>query len=92
METLPVQYHLEVYEESFINDPSLALSATTPFLTFSKGDYFDHRTAGIWDKTPKENEWFQIVAVNHICWLIGGSHIGHKLLLCVKIVSTSDGF
>ena len=43
MKPLPTQYHIEVYEGSFINDPVWGAESTTPFLAIAKGDRFNHR-------------------------------------------------
>ncbi len=37
----PTEYHLEVYEHTFRNDPSFFLQSSTPFGALSVGDYFN---------------------------------------------------
>lgn len=86
MDVLPVEYHLEVYEGTFINDPSISWSTSTPFLSISVGDYFDHRGSGNWHEPPKEGERFKVKEINHIFWEIEGDHIGQKLMVCLEIV------
>jgi len=83
MDALAVQYHLEVYEKTFVNDPSVSLSTSSPFGSFAVGDTFDHRTFDSWYTPPAAAEEFEISAVRHIIWEIDGSHVGHKLMLCV---------
>lgn len=41
----PVQYRLEVYEDSFSNDPSLTIWSATPLMSISAGDYFEPRAS-----------------------------------------------
>jgi len=84
MDALPVQYHLEIYERTFINDPSVSLSTSAPLGSFAVGDTFDYRTFDSWDKPPGPEEEFEISAVRHIIWEIDRAHVGHKLMLCVR--------
>lgn len=86
MSKLPMQYHLEVYEGSFRNDPSLAVESTTPLPKLSVGEYFDHRGTGNWTSPPATGEIFQIKEIEHIFWEIEGSHIGYKLMVCLAAV------
>jgi hypothetical protein len=90
MDALPLQYHLEVYENSFVNDPSLSLQSSSPFPSFAVGDYFNHRTQDVWNKKPETGaEAFRVKEVEHIIWSIEGSHIGAKVMVCLEIVSRS---
>ena len=83
LDTLPIQYHLEIYEKSFVNDPAISFRSDNPFLSFHKGDLLD---PCIWDdlidaqpRTP-----FRIVDVIHRVWQIEDSHIGHQIGLCIE--------
>ena len=87
MKNLPIEYHLEVYEGSFRNDPSIQWSASTPFPTISAGDYFEHRTYDRWYNPPKQGQRFKIKEIEHIFWEIADEHIGHKLMVCLEVVS-----
>ena len=42
MNALPVNYHIEVYEDSFMNAPVWHAEATNPFPALSIGDRFNH--------------------------------------------------
>ena len=87
MEMLQTQYHLEVYENSFENDASFSIQSSTPISSLSIGDYFNHRTIDTWHNSPNtETEVFQIKEIEHIFWTIENSHIGHKIMVCLKIV------
>ncbi len=82
---LPTHYHLEVYENSFVNDLSYFIKSMTPFMAISVGDYFNHRDHDQWDERPNtENEKFVIKQVEHIFWTIKGSHNGHKIMIVLE--------
>lgn len=82
---LPTQYHLEVYEDSFVNDPSFFLQSATPFSGISIGDHFNHRGHDGWlDRPNTETEKFVIKEIDHIFWTIENSHHGHKLMVLLK--------
>ena len=46
MTALPFNYHIEVYENSFMSDPVWHAEATNPFPAISIGDRFNHRGLG----------------------------------------------
>ncbi|WP_071188583.1 hypothetical protein [Trichormus sp. NMC-1] len=85
MDFLPIQYHLEIYENSFVNDVSLAFSSHSPFQNFSVGDYFNHQLLNCWYTELKKDETFQVKIVEHIMWKIENSHIGHKVMVCLEL-------
>lgn len=89
MDILPIEYHLEVYEESFINDPSISWSSKSAFPALTVGDYFEHRAYDRWYNTPQQGERFKVKEIEHIFWEIGESHIGHKLMVCLETVEGS---
>ena len=41
MNTKPTIYRIELYPDSFINDPIAGFCSTTPFIPFQKGDEID---------------------------------------------------
>jgi len=86
MDKPPLEYHLEIYEGSFVNDPSISWKSSSPFPTMNVGDYIDHRMSGNWQSPPGNNEAFSVLRVEHIFWEIENSHIGHKLMVCLEIV------
>lgn len=90
MNKLQVEYHLEIYEESFGNDASVSLSATNPFLNFNVGDFIDHRTISTWQSEISLHQQLCIKEIKHIIWEIEDKHISHKLMLCVDIVELKN--
>ncbi len=92
MENLrPFQYHLEVYERSFVNDPTLWIQSSTPTPSFSVGDLIDPRSEpSNWGKPPERGEMFRVVEVRHFTWNIPDSHIGHKLMVRVEVVPAPE--
>ena len=82
---LPTQYHLEVYENSFANDPSYFIQSSTPLCAIAVGEYFNHRSHDGWQDRPRtEDEKFVVKEVEHIFWSIEGSHNAQKLMVLVK--------
>lgn len=84
---LQTRYYLEVYENSFANDPTLAFESSSPIGAFNVGDYFNHRNFDGWIKRPiTETEKFVIKQVEHIVFKSEDLHVGHKVMICLKIV------
>lgn len=87
-----IQYRMEIYEDSFANDPTEAFYASTPFLTVSVGDYMN--TTG-WGRQPRgagAGMATRVKAVEHIVWQIErAGHVGHSLSVCVEVVPRPDG-
>lgn len=82
---LPTQYHLEVYEDSFANDPSFHMQSLTPFSGISIGVFFNHRAYDCWSDRPKTaTEKFVVKQVEHIFWVVEGSHNSQKIMLVLK--------
>lgn len=92
MNALPVNYHLEVYEDSFMNDPVWHAEATNSFPALSIGDSFNHRGLGdvAWYTLPQSGQCFRIKDIEHIFWIIEGSHIGHKLMVALELGNIED--
>lgn len=82
---LPTEYHLEVYENSFLEDVSFYMQSSTPFLAMSIGDYFNHKGISSWSDRPEtETEKFVIKEIEHIFWTIENSHNGHKIMVLLE--------
>ena len=88
MDAFPIEYHIEIYEESFINDPSFYWKSTTPSFPVSVGDFFEHRAYDRWNTPPGEGERYIVKEIEHIIWEISGSHMGHKLMICLETVKS----
>jgi hypothetical protein len=90
IEHLPIRYRVEIYEDSFWNDPSAAWHSTTPFLGIHVGDFIDPRTwceEGSLSKPLQDNQLLRVKSVNHLLYNIKGSHVGHSLSVCVETVA-----
>jgi hypothetical protein len=87
--SVPIQYHIEVYEGSFENDPTFSWEATTPFPAIVVGDFFERSTIEGWISPPKSGQRFRVREVEHIFWKINSSHIGHKLMVCLQLVGAT---
>lgn len=89
----PIEYHFELYENTFINDPVWSVQASSPFPAVSVGDRFEHRALGefAWDKLPNKDQEFRVKDVEHIFWEVS-SQIGHKLMVKLEIVEQTQDF
>lgn len=89
----PIEYHLEIYEESFINDPLWSAEASTPFPSVSVGDRFEQRSLAeqSWHSSPSENQEFRVKDVEHIFWELEKS-VGHKLMIKLHLVEKTQEF
>lgn len=92
MNPLPTEYHIEVYENSFINDSVWAAESKTPFPAISKGDRFNHRGLSdiAWYNPPQRGQCFRVKDLEHIFWVIENSHIGHKLMVSLELAGVDD--
>lgn len=89
---LPIEYHIEVYEDSFLNDPVWSAKALTSFPTLSVGDAFNHRGLGelAWEALPAQGQQFTVAKIEHIFWELENRHIGHKLMVALELSSQED--
>ena len=79
---------LEIYQNSFGNDPCTAFESTTPFMNFSKGDLVD---PGMWENCVEAppRTWFQIKDIIHRDHQINKSYIRHQIGLCMVAIDKS---
>lgn len=84
--TLPIRYHLEIYESSFVNDPSATFSANTPFMAFHVGDLLDPRSFNTLE--VPSGHWVKVTSIVHRVWEIENSHIGHQVGITVIATPT----
>jgi hypothetical protein len=92
MSALPIQYHLEVYEGSFINDSFWSIESATPLPAISIGEQFNHKglpEVALYNPL-KNNQIFRVKDIEHIFWVIENSHIGHKLMVCLEAVNRNE--
>lgn len=83
------RYRIEIYENSFINNPAVAFDAACPFPTINVGDQIDHRTlaaAGSPENALRKDKTFRVKAVNHLAREIAGSQVVHSLSFCVEVI------
>jgi hypothetical protein len=83
---LPVHYHLDIVEASFINDLVASFDATTPFMSFHIGDVFDPRCLIDSNVDVPQDHWWKITNVVHRVWEIEKSHVTHQVGICVAAV------
>jgi hypothetical protein len=86
---LNTRYRIEIYENSFINNPAAAFDVASPFPPINVGDHIDHRTlasAGSPENALRKDKTFRVKAVNHLAREIGGSHVVHSLSFCVEVI------
>lgn len=80
------KYLLEVYEDSFLNDPSYYVDSLTPFTTISVGDYFHPGVTNTWSELlDSKSEKFVIKEIEHIIFS-HKSHNSHKMMIIVEKV------
>ena len=84
-QSLPVQYHLELYTSSFANDPFHAVKLQAPLGALHVGDEFDTRTFDYFPLKVDPGSVGVIAKVQHILWEIAGSHFSHKIMLVIDV-------
>lgn len=91
-EALPIEYYLEVFQDSISDDCVYHMQSTMPFPTLNVGDGFNPYglSGACWTTEPQTGQTFRVKHVSHIYWVIEGSHIGHKLQVAVELVQIND--
>jgi hypothetical protein len=91
--TKPHVYHLEIYQDSFLNDPVWSIKASSAFSGMSVGDRFEHRASSAlaWDQLPTVEQEFRVKDIEHLYWELD-SEIGHKLMVKLGIVEQVQEF
>jgi len=87
-EYLPVKYTVEIYEDSFVNDPSGYVETNAPLHSIQVGDYLSHETSDMWGAGVQvpDGHVLKVIARRHFLWKIEQKHVGHSLSVCVKAV------
>ena len=83
----PIKYRLEIYEESFRNDPSVSIEALTPLMAMKTGDEIEPPSNSFGIDT-KKSVW-KIIAIRHLVWDIAKENVTHSLSVLVETVSRS---
>ena len=82
---LPIEYHMQVYEESFGNYPVKTISSVGPFLALTRGDEFSLGLQEIaWEAPPTKAQRHIVKEVGHV---VGdfGDFILHQVNVCVTL-------
>ncbi|MBD1552331.1 hypothetical protein [Pseudomonas typographi] len=89
----PLEYHFELYENSFTNDPIWSVKSSSPFPAAFIGDRFEHRTLAdlSWNKLPTADQEFRVKDIEHLYWELN-ENIGHKLIVKLEIVEQTQDF
>ncbi len=92
----PTEYRIEVYLDSFINDPIAGFCSTTPFMTINVGDEIDpyawsrgnEESYGSSGEVP-EGHVLEVVKVRHLMMVTNNKTI-QSASLKVKAVKRRD--
>lgn len=92
----PTEYRIEVYLNSFINDPIASFCSTTPFMTFQIGDEIDPYA---WSRSNEESfgnpdevasgKVLEIIKIRHLM-MIAGDKIIQSSSLKVNEINRED--
>lgn len=91
-EYLPIQYRVEIYEQSFENTPTVAFHANNCFQAIRPGDYVSHFNFGTAPYADMKSKVLIVKAVQHILFTIKDAHVGHSLSVLVEAVPTPPEF
>lgn len=85
--TMTTEYHLELYEGSFRNDPIWSIQSATPLPSISSGQYmmYEGLSQLAWENSPTKQQRIKVVDVEHSFMPVEDILI-HKLLVKVEIV------
>lgn len=83
------RYRIEIYEDSFVNDPTVAFHSDDPFPAIHAGDYIAHSGWEVQPNSDMTGKVIRVKAVQHIIWP-GKTGFGHSLSVCVEAVPKSD--
>ena len=81
---LPVQYRIEFYEESTINDPVYYIQTSSAPFPISVGDKVEPK---IWEYSQLElNKIYKVIDVTHLVFSVPDSHVTHSLSVVVTSI------
>ena len=78
---------VEIYEDSFMNDPAASFETAAPLRPVRIGDLIDERTWPDAATPPVPGKSLRVKSVNLHTWQFAGAKIGHSLSLCVEVVA-----
>jgi hypothetical protein len=82
---LPVVYILEIYENTFRNDPSCRVLLAGPLQAIQIGDYLADEGLDPQPDVPA-GQILKVVGLRHIISTIRSERVTHSLSVCVKAV------
>jgi hypothetical protein len=82
---LPIVYNLEIYENSFGNDPCCFIETAGPFQPIHVGDYLADEALNPQPEVPGRHI-FKVIALRHIISTMRSDRVTHGLSVCVKAV------
>jgi len=91
-EHLPIEYRIEIYEQSFANDPTAVFHAKDCFQAIRPGDYLSHVNLNPAPYADMQGKVLAVKAIQHILFTIKDSHVGHSLSVLVEAVPRPPEF
>jgi hypothetical protein len=79
---MKTQYHLEIYEPDDRSCLLASYKSDTPFMSLSIGDSIHGMSMNLSDT----EEFVRIKDIEHIFWVIEGSHTGHKICVFTESI------
>jgi len=83
-ENIPNKFRIEIYENSYVNDPTIAFYAATPFLTVSVGDHIDP-TCWSHGQPDDPKKLFKVIGLRHLIINTLDTHNVHSLSVLVEL-------
>ena len=80
----PTKYRIEIYEESYENDPTITFFSSTPFLSINVGDMFDP-TCWSHGQPEDQKKSFKVTGKRHLLMTTAPSHNFHSLSILVEL-------
>jgi hypothetical protein len=84
--TKPVEYIVEFYHTSFVNDPEYSVTSSTPIMGMSVGDYL---YLGSWN-VGTEKVYGKIRKLRHNIYDIDKDHVTHQIGVVFDYIETEE--
>jgi hypothetical protein len=88
---LPVVYILEIYENTFYNEPSCTALIAGPLHSIHVGDYLADQALNP-QPDVASGQILKVIALRHIISTMRSDRITHNLSVCVKAVPKPEVF
>lgn len=79
---MKTQYHLEIYEPDMSDCVAGHYESDTPFGALCVGDEISGMSLNLSDRHKN----LRIVKIQHISWVIEGSHMSHKICVSTELL------